>query len=79
VDGPLQRAFAHTIDAKVQAQLSVVREGIGQAFRAIRVDEPDHRVSPSMALSLSMALHDLCTNTAKDGAMSVPDGRVRIT
>jgi two-component sensor histidine kinase len=32
-----------------------------------------------MALSLSMALHELCTNAVKYGAMGVPDGRVHIT
>jgi PAS domain S-box-containing protein len=35
-------------------------------------------LSPRMALSLSMALHELGTNAAKYGALSVPSGRVRI-
>ena len=38
----------------------------------------DLRVSPRLALSLSMALHELCTNAAKYGALSQAGGRVRI-
>jgi two-component sensor histidine kinase len=32
-----------------------------------------------MALSLSMAMHELCTNAAKCGALGAPEGRVRVS
>lgn len=37
-----------------------------------------HRLSPRKAVALSMALHELCTNALKYGALSVPQGTVRI-
>jgi len=36
-------------------------------------------LSPRMALSLAMALHELGANAAKYGALSVPEGRVLVT
>ena len=35
LDGALQQALAHSIDAKVRAQLAVVLEGIGDAFYSL--------------------------------------------
>ncbi|MGF9763982.1 HWE histidine kinase domain-containing protein [Microvirga sp. 0TCS3.31] len=45
----------------------------------IRLEGPDLRVTPSMALSLSMAMHELCTNAAKYGALGAPEGQVRVS
>jgi PAS domain S-box-containing protein len=39
---------------------------------------PSIRLSPKTALSLSMALHELATNAMKYGALSTPDGRIRV-
>jgi PAS domain S-box-containing protein len=36
------------------------------------------RVPPNIVVPLSMAMHELCTNAAKYGALSVPTGRVSI-
>ncbi|QRM32069.1 PAS domain S-box protein [Microvirga sp. VF16] len=40
---------------------------------------PELRLTPRVALALSLALHELATNAAKYGALSVPTGRVAIT
>ncbi len=37
------------------------------------------RVSPRSALILAMAIHELCTNAGKYGALSAPQGRVRVS
>src|SRR6202034_1560126 len=39
---------------------------------------PSVDVSPSQALALSLALHELATNAAKYGALSRPEGRVEL-
>jgi PAS domain S-box-containing protein len=49
--------------------------GDGEVFE---LEGTDLRVTPSMALSLSMALHELCTNALKYGALKMPGGRVRV-
>ena len=50
--------------APAAARLSVVGE--------------DARLGPRAAQTLSLALHELTTNAAKHGALSVPKGRVEI-
>ncbi|MBB3018618.1 PAS domain S-box-containing protein [Microvirga lupini] len=45
----------------------------------LRFEGPDLRVTPAMALSLSMAMHELCTNAAKYGALGVPEGQVLVS
>lgn len=39
---------------------------------------PDARLHPKVAVTLTMALHELMTNAAKYGSLSVPDGRVSV-
>jgi two-component sensor histidine kinase len=46
--------------------------------RQIALDGPSLDVSPSQALTLSLALHELATNAAKYGALSRPEGRVEL-
>lgn len=60
---------------------------VGQAIQAYRADGMDRfvvegtpaRLTSKMALTISMALHELCTNAVKYGALSQPTGRVSIT
>ncbi len=42
------------------------------------IEGPDMQLDPQRALVLSMALHELCTNAMKYGALSRKPGRVRI-
>jgi PAS domain S-box-containing protein len=44
----------------------------------IQVKGPKVRLEPRAALAIAMALHELATNAAKYGALSVPSGRVSI-
>lgn len=44
----------------------------------IELEGPDVELSPNDALSLGLAVHELATNAAKYGALSVPGGKVAI-
>ena len=43
------------------------------------VEGPELSVGPKSTLALSLALHELATNSAKYGAFSVPSGALRVT
>jgi two-component sensor histidine kinase len=42
------------------------------------ISGPDFRISSGAVIALAMTLNELCTNTTKFGALSVPPGRVEI-
>ena len=50
-----------------------------EASGRCQIDGPRVRLTPGVALALSMAIHELATNAAKYGALSVPTGQVFIT
>ncbi|HET8728379.1 MAG TPA: PAS domain S-box protein [Alphaproteobacteria bacterium] len=50
----------------------------GRCASRFDIDGPDLRLTPKTALSLAMALHELCTNAAKHGALSNASGRVTV-
>lgn len=51
----------------------------GAARERIRTEGPDVMLSPRQALSITMALHELCTNAMKYGALSSERGVVDLT
>ena len=57
----------------------VVAEALAPYHRdRFEIGGPDVRVIPRMALALTLALHELATNAAKYGALSVPTGRIGV-
>jgi two-component sensor histidine kinase/PAS domain-containing protein len=60
----LQDVVARTLDAFTPAHVTISGAGIN--------------VPPKHALSLSLALHELATNATKYGALSRPEGHVRV-
>lgn len=42
------------------------------------LDGPAVEIGPQLGLTLAMAIHELCTNAAKHGALSTPSGRIAL-
>ena len=49
-----------------------------QPEQRFQISGPALRLRPKLALSLSMAFHELCTNAAKYGALANETGRIEI-
>lgn len=45
----------------------------------VRIAGPAVRLKPKAAETFGLAVHELATNAVKHGALSVPDGRIRVT
>ena len=77
---------AHDVLTSQGWQGASIRELLARVIAPLRSPEqhrfaisgPNLFLSPRMALSLSMALHELCTNAAKYGALSMSEGRVLV-
>ena len=63
------------IRAVIEAELQHFRIGIDDA---ILLEGPPLELAPNDALSFGLAVHELATNAAKYGALSVAEGRVTI-
>ncbi|MFM7403898.1 MAG: CHASE domain-containing protein [Erythrobacter sp.] len=66
---------ATPIRAVIEAELQHFRIALGDA---IVLEGPDLELAPNDALSFGLAVHELATNAAKYGALSVPGGKVTI-
>ena len=53
-------------------------EPYDQGAGRISIDGPDIGITSGAVIALAMTLNELCTNTTKFGALSVPAGRVEI-
>jgi PAS domain S-box-containing protein len=77
-------AAAHSILTREHWTAADLREVItaaagSQAAQRLRLDGPPVALPPSVAVTLSLALHELGTNASKYGALSLPTGHVDVT
>jgi PAS domain S-box-containing protein len=63
------------VDELVRSQLSHYKDLVG---RRITIEGPEARLEPEAAQNIGLAVHELSTNSAKYGALSVPSGTVSI-
>jgi len=81
-------ALGHAHDLLLQARwtgadLRKIVHGATEPFEnpdkpRFLIDGPDVQVASGAVIAISMTLNELCTNTTKFGALSVPAGRVEI-
>ena len=64
-------SFAHIVQGATEPYDS---KGAGK----FSISGPDFRISSGAVIALAMTLNELCTNTTKFGALSVPSGRIEI-
>jgi len=81
----LGRAHDLLLQARwTSADLGTVVRGATEAFDnpdepKFSISGPDIRMTSGAVIAVAMTLNELCTNTTKFGALSVPKGRVDIT
>jgi two-component sensor histidine kinase len=59
----------------------VVKESLGplDGLEQIQIEGPEVEIGSRAAMMISLIMHELATNAAKYGALSVPDARVRLS
>ena len=82
------RAISATHDLLTQSEWgttpvrSIVEAEVGPYLRSsdstLKLSGPNVEVAPNDALSLGLAIHELATNAAKFGALSVPGGQINV-
>jgi two-component sensor histidine kinase len=63
-----------TIDSTIRSAIEPFDQGSGRFV----ISGEDIRITSSSVIAFAMTLNELCTNTTKFGALSVPEGQVRI-
>jgi two-component sensor histidine kinase/DNA-binding response OmpR family regulator len=63
-----------TIDSTIRSAIEPFDQGSGRFIIA----GEDIRITSSSVIAFAMTLNELCTNTTKFGALSLPDGQVRL-
>jgi two-component sensor histidine kinase len=71
-----ENEFSGTLDGLISETTAPFGGGDTNRFR---VRGPELRLRSKPALAIAMAVHELCTNAAKYGALSTPAGYVEIT
>ena len=70
---------SHWCGADLHSLAGTLQPFAGERPEAIEVDGAPVELNDRQALSVSLVLHELATNAAKYGALSVPEGRVRLS
>jgi two-component sensor histidine kinase len=63
-----------TIDSTIRSAIEPFDQGSGRFI----ITGEDIRITSSSVIAFAMTLNELCTNTTKFGALSLPDGQVRL-
>jgi two-component sensor histidine kinase len=70
--------FAESRWAGAELRRLLLQELLPYGQTRLEIDGADLSLEPIMAQALALCLHELTTNAAKYGALSVPTGRVRV-
>jgi len=64
-----------TIESTIRSAIEPFDQGSGRFL----ISGPDIRITSSSVIAFAMTFNELCTNTTKFGALSLPDGQVHVT
>ena len=70
---------SHWKGAELRSLASALQPFAGERAEALQLDGAPVGLNARQALSVGLVLHELATNAAKYGALSVPEGRVRLS